>query len=466
MMRNPRAFLASAFLVGLALVSAPRAASQQVLITGARVLDVAAGAYLPAAAVLIEDGRISSITKDAPAGVSDDATRIDAGGKTLVPGLADAFAAAAPTPDLEADYFYAMALAHGVTTLRVMNVRTPWGVGQRTRVESGEILAPRLFTSGRGLDQWSRPALWLYEIHDAAEASAEVRRQVASKVDWIAGYENITPDVYRAMAAAVKGTSTRISGRPGASSMAELARVPVQAIDTLAWPVQARPAAVVAGSVLDRRTTDVMAKTDAAWLATPAKDLRALVTQLVRSRAALVPLLAAGLPRAYPDEVKSDAALDLLPEARRKELLDRLAALPAADAAQARQAWDSRLAFVRDVVKAGGRVVTGSGFEDNGYPVPGVGVHREVQALVRAGLSPAEAIRAATLKPAALLGAARSLGQIKPGFQADLIIVEGDPLANVADLARITTVIRAGEVLDPKTLLAQARQAIVGNRPR
>jgi len=78
---------------------------------------------------------------------------------------------------------------------------------------------------------------------------------------------------------------------------------------------------------------------------------------------------------------------------------------------------------------------------------------------VSAGLAPAEAIRAATVTAAEALGLGSSLGQLRAGFRADLFLVRGDPLADVSALREITRVVRGGEMLDPKALLASARRA-------
>jgi imidazolonepropionase-like amidohydrolase len=80
--------------------------------------------------------------------------------------------------------------------------------------------------------------------------------------------------------------------------------------------------------------------------------------------------------------------------------------------------------------------------------------------LVAAGISPADAIRAATVNCAELVGAGDTLGRIRAGFRADLIAVEGDPLAKIEDLRRIALIVRGGEVLEREQLLAQARRAI------
>ena len=450
--RRVVALVASVFIgTAIAAQSPPAGARPQaralpgpppVLITGARILDVVTGEYLAAGAVLIEKGRIKSITAEPPPNIPDTVTRLTLKDATLVPGLVDAHAWAAPTSDLDVDYFYLLSLAHGVTTNRAINVRTTWGVAQRGRSASGVIDAPVLSTSGRGIDQAASPGRWLFDAPDAASATEEVARQKAAGVDWIAGYDSVAPEVYRAMALALRRSTIRLSAQPGASSMSDLAAAGVSSIETLAFPAQARKGPA-----------------DDAWLAASAKELATLTTSLVRTKITLVPMLAAARARAYPKETAKDASLELLPEARRKAIVDMLAKVPPADVARARKVWTSQLAFVRRFVRAGGRVATGSGFEMSGYPAPGIAVQQEIAALVEAGVTPIQAIRAATLNGALLLGLTAAKVGIKPGVEANLFVVQGDPLKNTADLARISSVIRGGRVFDPKELLARGRVA-------
>jgi hypothetical protein len=412
-------------------------------VEGARILDVARGRYLAPAAVYIENGRITSVTPEAPASLPARVVRIRADGSVLVPGLIDAHAWAAPSADLDADYFYLMGLAHGVTGYRVLNVRTAWGVAQRERSISGEILAPRLWTSGRGINQGASPDRWLFDAPDPSAAISEVQRQIDAKVNWVAGFDSLPPDIYKAMVGATRKSGVRVSGQPGASSMSDLAAAGVASIETLAYPLKPR-----SGPAAD------------AWLAAGARDLTLLQSRLVRGRVTLVPLMAAAMARAFPDEVARDPALALLPEARRAELTAALAKLPAPDVAKAKRAWTSQGAFLKRFVNSRGRVAAGTGFEPGSYPVPGIGLHRELAALVRAGLPPIEAIRAATSTAADLVGAKPGAMRFTPGADASFIIVSGDPLKSIDDLARITHVVRAGDVLDPKELLARATQAI------
>jgi imidazolonepropionase-like amidohydrolase len=437
-----RVIAAAVFAVGTVLSAQQPVTKPPVLVEGARILDVARGRYLAPAFVLVENGRITSVTPEAPPVIPDGAVRVKAAGSLLVPGLIDAHAWAAPAPGVEADYFYLMGLAHGVTGYRVLNARTSWAVAQRERSISGAILAPRLWTSGRGINQGASPDRWLADAPDTAVAVSEARRQIDAGVNWIAGYDALPPDIYKALAGAARSTGVRVSGRPGASSMSDLAAAGVASIETLAYPVKAR-----GGQAAD------------AWPVVPARDLTALQTRLIRARVTLVPLMAAARAAAFSEEAAADPSLGLLPDLRRSALKDALGKAAPADVEKARRAWTSQAAFLKRFVAARGRVAAGTGFELGGYPVPGAGLHRELAALVRAGLAPIDAIRAATSTAGELVGAKPAAVRFAPGADADFIIVSGDPLKKIEDLANISHVIRAGEVFDPKVLLARATLA-------
>ncbi|CAA9379001.1 MAG: Amidohydrolase, partial [uncultured Gemmatimonadetes bacterium] len=78
------------------------------------------------------------------------------------------------------------------------------------------------------------------------------------------------------------------------------------------------------------------------------------------------------------------------------------------------------------------------------YLLHGLALHDELALLVRAGLTPMQAIKAATCEPAAYLGALDSLGTIHPGRAADLVLLDRDPLADIRNTRSITTVIARG----------------------
>ena len=82
----------------------------------------------------------------------------------------------------------------------------------------------------------------------------------------------------------------------------------------------------------------------------------------------------------------------------------------------------------------------------------GIGTHWEIWSFVRGGMSPLEALRAATIVPAKSLGMDREIGSLEPGKLADLVIIDGDPLANIRNTERVETVVIGGRAYDATTM--------------
>jgi imidazolonepropionase-like amidohydrolase len=88
----------------------------------------------------------------------------------------------------------------------------------------------------------------------------------------------------------------------------------------------------------------------------------------------------------------------------------------------------------------------------NPYCLPGFSLHDELALLVQAGLTPAAALRAATINPAVFLGRERDLGAIAKGKLADLVLLEASPLQNITNTTRINAVVVNGRLLERKAL--------------
>ncbi len=119
-------------------------------------------------------------------------------------------------------------------------------------------------------------------------------------------------------------------------------------------------------------------------------------------------------------------------------------ALKLGAAGNVRAAFAKRPAFLNAFRDAGGRLVVGSD-TPNPFVVPGLSVHQELEELVRLGLAPIDALAAATGAAAELLGRP-DLGLIAKGKLADLVLVDGDPSADIGAARRVRTVIREGRV--------------------
>ena len=89
------------------------------------------------------------------------------------------------------------------------------------------------------------------------------------------------------------------------------------------------------------------------------------------------------------------------------------------------------------------------------WVIPGVGYHQELALLVGAGLSPSEVLQIATRNGAQALGLDAEVGTIEPGKRADLVVLQGDPAAAIANTRRITWVMHGGTLHRPKDLLAE-----------
>lgn len=108
--------------------------------------------------------------------------------------------------------------------------------------------------------------------------------------------------------------------------------------------------------------------------------------------------------------------------------------------------------------RAGVQVLVGTDGGDS-FVFPGSGVHDELAELVKAALSPAEALRAATSAPAEFLELGGEYGSVEAGKRADLVLLDGDPLEDIGNVRRIRAVIFRGELFDRERLDGPLRQA-------
>jgi len=104
---------------------------------------------------------------------------------------------------------------------------------------------------------------------------------------------------------------------------------------------------------------------------------------------------------------------------------------------------DPVLETLKRVVDGGGRIMAGT---DSPFIPHGDALHTELKLYVEAGLTPAKALRTATSESAQIIGVGDQLGKIAPGYIADIIIIDGDPLANISDSRNVNTVIQMGKV--------------------
>lgn len=446
--------------VGLAVATAGQTAAPApaaLAILGARLVDGTGAPARENAAVVVVGDRISVVGEADRVAVPPGATVLQAAGKTLLPGLID-------THVHFRDYVAELFLAHGVTTVRDAGNPTDWILALKRLQAEGRMRGPRLFVVGGILD--APPAQRGHHVAVATPALAgqAARELLAAGVDAIKVYQKLTPELLRPIAEAAHAAGRRVIGHVTMSAR-DAALAGIDALEHgsgIALAIAADPARVRAlpeqSGVFGWRLMD------------PARA-DALAALLVERHVTVVPALASwarGAPQraafqAEAAKVVADPELGYLPEEARNRSGARETRSPEEQAALAED-YAALKDFLARYRRAGGALVVGT----DGGALQGLSVHHELRLLVDAGLTPLQAIHAATGAAAELLQAA-DLGTITPGKLADLVLVDGDPLADIAQSVRIATVIQAGRIVDTRYhrdyKIPIPRPPVAGSRP-
>jgi hypothetical protein len=167
----------------------------------------------------------------------------------------------------------------------------------------------------------------------------------------------------------------------------------------------------------------------------------------------------------YPDRPPlEDRVLEALsPEAREEYLAARKETSQRAAQSTMPELFRRAQAFERAFVKAGGLLGAGVDPTGVGGALPGFGDQRNFELLIEAGFTPVEAIQIMTLNGAKILGVDKELGSIAPGKLADLVVINGDPIARPAEIRKTTIVFKNGVGYDSAKLLASVK-GLVGIR--
>ena len=409
------------------------------------VIDGTGAAPMPNATVIIQGQRIAAIGPSDRVRIPENATVIEARGKYLIPGLIDTHAHIASsigTPKL--DRMLAFALAHGVTGLRDAS-----GIGRerelvalRERIERGEVMAPRLYVSGTGSPQ-------NIGRHQATDLADLVRRLRQLGVDGIK-LRNINSaqadTIIRAARAAGIPAFGHTYGPDPIGDFTTRALVAgatgVMHVNGLGPAQQLQPRSVIAAD-WQKSWLALHLK----WIDASAGEETSLVELFLRNNAWLEPTLTIIAFDSH-DEWYRDRPETRIAERVWGQSYDELRVgypkFTGTDLELARQGFTRMQAFVRRFADAGGQVITGTDMT----PWLSAGVHEELRLLVDAGLSPMAALQAATRNSARALGWDSRTGTIVVGRDADLVLLDANPLEDITNSRRIHAVLRAGRVVD------------------
>ncbi len=472
MRRIAALFLAAAVAL---LIGTPATAAEAVdlLIRHAAVIDVASGRATPAQAIAVRGRDIVAVGPDAEIAARYTATRtVDAAGAFAMPGLWDMHMHFGGGEELVAENraLLPIYLAYGITTVRDCAADISEHVLRwRAETASGSLLGPRIFTSGPKLEG-PRP-LWrgTIEVDSPAEVDAALDRLQGMGVDFVKITDNtLRPEIFLHAVGAARQRGLRTSAHtPYALTIQQAADAGLSAIEHLDYLIKAGSPeeASVAADYAAGRLTYAQAVDRLTATFDPAYA-RESYRRLAATGIAVTPTLNMTRIIAWLNEEdhSRDAGLALIGPGLRATYdwrIQRAANWTAGEVASRRRNYQLSLRILPMLRDAGIPILAGTdaGYL-NSFNYPGQGLHDELARYVEAGLTPAEVLRTATLTGPAFLGQAAHYGALAAGRTADILLLDANPLDDIANTRRIRMVVSQGRALDRAALdglLAEAR---------
>jgi len=434
---------------------------QSIAITDVTVVDVAHAPSITPRTVIIDNGRITSIAREAH--VPAHALRVDGHGRFLISGLVDMhvhwFNLSSHRPPN--DWTFPLFIANGVTAVREMRgdaASIALVNGWRKSLDAGELAVPRVLAAG----------IAVYG-KTPQDATVQVDAAAAAGADFIKVFSEVPASHWRAILAAAKAHTLPVAGHvPAGVTLLDAAAAGQCSSEHLMQAYEACSSieAQVLGERRDLQGEAQVELRDAqearVLAAFDAKTCRRIAKSLAATGQAQVPtLVLANEDSLDADSLGTDPRWRYLRADERARWKNFLAGYTAQDAALARQRWPVAHRIVAAMHDAGVPILAGTDTPMPGV-YPGFSLHEELALLVESGMTAREALRAATLAPAQFLGIEASSGSVAVGKRADLVLLDADPTKDIRNTRRINAVILDGRLLrraDLDALLDEAANA-------
>jgi imidazolonepropionase-like amidohydrolase len=439
--------LAFVLLPFLYIASAYAQVTPSTVISEVNLVDVATGQIHPNMAVIIEGDRIVRLDRSSNVRSLRGAQALNGKGLFLIPGLWDMHV---HLSNVRASALPAL-VANGVTTVRDLGSNLSEIDAWRGQISAGTMSGPRILRAGPILNgrEFNR-----YQLAVANETEARTAVRTLSKVgvDFIKLHRAISRDAYFAIAAEAKQLGIPFVGHvPTTVSPAEASdagQATVEHVETL-----------FEGTFLTAERRINPAKAIAQWRSDEASTLfgkfavngTSFTPTLIAARAALQAL----------ESPQNDLRDKYVASSTKKEteevIIQPLRSAAAQFLAQRKPMVQEFPAVVQTMSQVGVTLLAGTDLGAS-FIYPGFSLHDELTLLVEAGLSPLQALQAATLNPGKLFPNSQA-GTITAGKKADMILLEANPLDDIRNTQRIRAVILNGRILNRQRLDALLREA-------
>lgn len=419
--------------------------AEPIAIVNVNVIPMTSAVVKSAQTVIVADGMIRTVGAVEATPVPEGATVVDGTDRYLMPGLTEMHAHIPDENSPDLDRVLSLFVANGVTTVRGMLGQASH-LDLRERIATGAAQGPRLITAGPSFNGRS--------VDSPADAAAMVRRQAAAGYDFLKIHPGLTIAEFDAIAATANEVGLPFAGHvPEDVGVEHALRAGIATIDHLDGYMETlvRPHDDPSGGLSGFFGVFIAAQADESKLpgivqATVAAGVWNVPTQSLFIHVAS-PLLTADEMAAWPEMQYMPAETVASWRRYKAEILADVSYAPAT----ALKAIEIRRRLIRELHEAGAGLLLGSD-SPQVFNVPGFALHRELGYLVDAGLSPYAALEAGTSSPARFFAQGDRFGTVQEGMQADLLMLDANPLDNVTNSRRIHGVMLHGHWLSREVL--------------
>jgi len=419
-----------------------------VAFTHVRVFDAEARSFLADQTVVVDKGKIASVGPAASARVPAGAQRVDGRGRTLVPGLWDCHMHVA------SDFTGVQELSMGVTSVRDPGNDDSLTIDRRKRVAAGELLMPHVYASSLIDGKGPNTAQVANVATSEAEAVALVDKAKANGFIGVKFYGTLDPQWLPAAAGEAHKLGLHVHGHiPQGIRPMDAINAGYDEITHINWIImQAMPDSVIQvsngiarfeGPGRYGKDTNLDGEAISTLVSTMAAKGIYSDPTMVAFESLYVPENG-DLGDSYAPFVGT-----LPPTTERGFRTGGFAVPKDLTRADYRKSWAKMVELLGRMHQAGVPIVAGT-------DGAGIELVHELEIYVSAGFTPAEALAAATIVPARLVGQDASTGSITAGKAADLVLVEGDPSQRIGDLRQTRVVMLDGKLLDADALRTAA----------
>jgi imidazolonepropionase-like amidohydrolase len=402
--------------------------AETLAIIGGTLIDGTGSEPLPDSALVIVKGRIIAAGPRAKVKIPRGATKVDARGKTILPGLWDMHA------HFEQVEWGPIYLAAGVTTVRDCGNEFEFLISVRDAIQNDRGLGPRLLLAGI-VDGSGPKSLGIETVDTPEQAKKWTARYHDAGFQQIKIYSSVQLEEIKVIAEEAHRLGMTVTGHVpqglDAYQTIEAGQDQINHIEYVADIM--RPALPAGATRIDRLNASANVNLDS-------PEAQKAVAFLVEHGKVVDPTLA--LAEFFTANTsKPPASFEPGVSRVAPELAEQLSAseAPSPLTELHQKVFDKDVAIVGALHRAGIPVVAGTD-----QTVPGHSLHREIELYVQAGFKPMEAIQAATIVPARAMGLDKELGTVEPGKRADVIIVNGNPLEKIQNVRKVEFVVTNG----------------------